>query len=124
QGVTVTYLNPGQTVADRGTRDEMIYVIAAGEIVATTIGEGPASELRAFGSGQVIGESTLFEHKPWPATYKAKAKSTLLKLTQAGLQVCLTGNPDPRGFLDVLRREEKESDGAQLRAPRRECAPA
>jgi hypothetical protein len=70
--------------------------------------------VRTFGSGQIVGESSLFEHKPWPATYRSKAKSTLLRLTAAGLQVCLTGNPDPRGFLDVLRREQNDREVAQI----------
>jgi hypothetical protein len=115
QGVTVSYFNPGQTVVDRGSRDEMLYIVASGEIVASSVDrDGATTELRAFGSGQILGEGSLFEHKPWPATYKAKSKATLLKLTQPGLQICLTGNPDPRGFLDVLRREQNDREIGQL----------
>jgi CRP-like cAMP-binding protein len=110
----LVYLNTGQTLQERGASEEALYVISAGEIVAQGPIEGTAGELRAFGSGQIIGEGALFEHRPWPATYKVKTKATLLKLTAPGLQICLTGNPDPRGFLDVLRREQNDREVTTL----------
>ena len=72
-----------------------------------------SSAARSFGPGNVVGEASLFEHKPWPADYRAKSKATLLKLTPPGLQMCLTGNPDPRGFLDILRREGNDREVAE-----------
>ena len=114
QGVVATYANPGESIVERGASDESLYVIVSGEVVASAVdGTGTAIDLRTFGSGHVIGEAALFERKPWPATYKAKSKAAFLKLTPAGLQVCLTGNPDPRGFLDVLRREQNDREVAQ-----------
>jgi hypothetical protein len=114
QGVNLVYLNPGQTLAERGNKDEALYILVSGDVVASVVdGNGTNVDVRTFASGQVVGESTLFERKPWPATYKAKSKATLLKLTQPGLQVCLTGNPDPRGFLDVLRREQNDREVGQ-----------
>jgi hypothetical protein len=115
QGVVGVYLNPGQTLVERGSRDEALYVVVSGDILATVVDKAGANiEVRSFGAGQVIGEASLFEHKPWPASYKAKSKATLLRLTQPGLQICLTGNPDPRGFLDVMRREQNDREVAQL----------
>jgi hypothetical protein len=115
QGVVGNYLNPGQTVMERGSRDEALFIIVGGDVVATVSDtSGVTTEIRTFGSGQIFGEGSLLEHRPWPATYKAKTKATLLKMTPAGLQVCLTGNPDPRGFLDVLRREQNDREVGQL----------
>jgi hypothetical protein len=117
QGVVGVYLNPGQSVAERGGKEEALYVVVSGDIVASVVdAAGTPVEVRAFTGGHVIGESTLFERKPWPASYKAKTKATLLKLTQPGLQICLTGNPDPRGFLDVLRREQNDREVVQALA--------
>jgi len=114
-GVTVVYFNPGQTVMERGSRDEVLFIVSAGDVAAIHIdGRGETTELRVFASGNVIGEGSLFEHRPWPATFKAKSKATLLRLTPHGLQVCLTGNPDPRGFLDVLRREQNDREMATV----------
>ena len=114
QGVVVLYFDPGQTVIDRGSRDEALFIIVGGEVLASIVDHaGAAIDVRSFGAGQVIGEGSLFEHKAWPATYKAKTKVSLLRLTQAGLEICLKGNPDPRGFLDVLRREQLDRDVSQ-----------
>jgi hypothetical protein len=111
QGVVGVYLNAGQTLAERGSRDEAVYVVVSGEIAASVVDRlGATVDVRSFGPGQVLGEGALFEHKPWPANYRAKSKASLLKLTAAGLQMCLTGNPDPRGFLDVLRREGNDRE--------------
>jgi CRP-like cAMP-binding protein len=110
-GVVITYLTPGQTLAERGSAEEALYVLVSGEITTFFVDRvGNNVEVRSFGPGQIVGESSLFERKQWPASYKAKTKTTLLKLTPPGLQVCLTGNPDPRGFLDVLRREQCDRD--------------
>jgi len=114
QGVAVTFLEPGQTLMDRGSRDEALFVVVSGEIIASILDDkGSPIDLRTFGAGQILGEASLFEHRAWPASYKARNKVTLLKLTSGGLEVCLKGNPDPRGFLDVLRRDQADRDVAQ-----------
>jgi hypothetical protein len=111
QGVVGTYLEPGHTVMERGSREEVLFVVVAGEIVASIIDErGNPIDVRSFGAGQIFGEGSLFEHRAWPATYRSKAKATLLKLTAAGLELCLKGNPDPRGFLEILRREQGDRE--------------
>jgi CRP-like cAMP-binding protein len=113
QGVGLVYLEPGQTVMDRGSRDEALFVVVSGEVVTSILDSaGNTIDVRSFAPGQIFGEASLFEHRAWPASYRAKAKVTLLKLTAAGLQVCLTGNPDPRGFLEVMRREMADRDVA------------
>jgi hypothetical protein len=111
QGVVVVYLNPGQTLVERGSRDEAVFVIVTGEVSASFVDRvGATVDIRSFGPGNVVGEGSLFEHKPWPASYRAKTKATLLRLGPPGLQICLTGNPDPRGFLEVMRREGNDRE--------------
>ncbi len=114
QGVVGIYLEAGHTLVERASREEALYVVVGGEVVATIVDRGGATiEMRSFGPGNIFGEGSLFEHRAWPATYKAKTRATVLKLAAAGLEVCLKGNPDPRGFLDVLRREQSDRDVAQ-----------
>ena len=111
QGVVALHLNPGQTLVERGSRDEAVFIVVSGEIGASFVDRlGATVDIRSFGQGNVLGEGSLFAHKPWPANYRAKSKATLLKLTPEGLQICLTGNPDPRGFLDVMRREGLDNE--------------
>lgn len=115
QGVVGTYLEPGHTVVERGSREEALFIVVAGEIAASVVDQGGNPvDLRSFGPGQIFGEGSLFEHRAWPATYRSKTKGTLLKLTPAGLELCLKGNPDPRGFLDILRRDQSDRDVMQL----------
>jgi CRP-like cAMP-binding protein len=114
QGIGLVYLNTGQTLMERGAQEECLFVLVSGEINCSFVDRvGNNVDVRSFAPGQTFGEGALFERKPWPAVFKAKGKVTLLKLTPPGLQVCLTGNPDPRGFLDVLRREQSDREVAQ-----------
>lgn len=115
QGVVPVYFDPGQTVMDRGSREEALFIVVAGEVVASIVdASGNNVEIRSFGPGHIIGEGSLFEHRAWPASYRTRAKATLLKMTSAGLEMCLKGNPDPRGFLEVLRREQLDREVTQM----------
>jgi tetratricopeptide (TPR) repeat protein len=114
QGIEVRHLFRDQVLVERGAQQQALYVIAGGELLAQVDGpEGDSLAVRTFGSGQIIGEAALFERHPWPARYQATTKTTLIELTADGLQVCLTGNPDPRGFLEVLRRDHADREVAQ-----------
>ena len=125
QGVSVVYVEPGQTVMDRGSRDEALFVVVSGDVVASVLdAKGAPVDVRTFGAGQLIGEGSLFEHRAWPAGYKARTKVTLLRLDGAGLETCLKGNPDPRGFLDVLRREQADREVSQIVARLETQAPS
>jgi len=60
----------------------------------------------------VIGEGTLLERLPWQADYRTAEPVTALKLTREGLESCLLGNSDPRGFLETLREQHNDRDVA------------
>jgi CRP-like cAMP-binding protein len=70
--------------------------------------------VRSFGAGDVLGEGALLERGAWPADYRAAEPLTVLKLTREGLERCLVGNPDPRGFLETLREQHNDRDVAAL----------
>jgi CRP-like cAMP-binding protein len=73
---------------------------------------GKSVLVRTFSSGDVVGEGVLLERGVWPAAYRAAEPVTALKLTRAGLEKTLVGNPDPRGFLDALREQRNDRDVA------------
>jgi hypothetical protein len=56
----------------------------------------------------VVGESALLERGAWPADYWVREPLTALRLTRDGLEKCLVGNADPRGFLEVLRGQHND----------------
>ncbi len=102
----------GEAVATRGSREEALFIVMRGEVEAVLERPGKRLVLRTFGVGDVLGESTLFEHLPWPATYYAGSSCSLLKLDKDGLEQALLGNADPKGLLDALRSARADRDVA------------
>lgn len=104
----------GRTIADRGSKDEVLYLFGSGE--AEAVYEPPSGGepllLRTFACGDVIGDRALFERQPWPATYRTTSPARLFRLDRAGLEEALQGNPDPRQFLDALRARRSDHDVA------------
>ncbi len=101
-------VQPREIIEMQGSTHEALYVIVSGTVEAAMEERGGLAMLRAFGSGDFIGESALFERKPWPVHYRATEHSTLLMLDRAGLEQVLTGNSDPRTVIDELRSQHHD----------------
>lgn len=100
-----------QTVLVReGSRDAFLLLIVIGVVEAAAEAGGRIMALRSFTSGDIVGEGALLERGAWPADYRAAEPVTALKLTREGLETCLMGNPDPRGFLETLREQHNDRD--------------
>jgi tetratricopeptide (TPR) repeat protein len=100
----------GAVIAEPGEGEAFLLLIVIGLIEAVTTEAGREMTLRTFTSGDMIGEAALLERGTWPALYRAGEPSTVLKLTREGLEQVLVGNPDPRGFLEVLRGQHNDRD--------------
>jgi tetratricopeptide (TPR) repeat protein len=100
----------GTVIAEEGDREPFLLLIVIGIIEAVAADGGKEMTLRTFTSGDIIGEAVLLERGAWPARYKAGEPATALKLTREGLEQALIGNPDPRGFLEVLRGQHNDRD--------------
>lgn len=127
--LVLTRWEAGSLVAERGMAGEELYLVLRGTLEARLEhgeggrgGEGEAGgdgeavshELRTFGAGDILGESVLFERRPWPATYVATEAAALLTLTRLGLEKALVGNPDPRGLLEALRKQGHDQAVAHM----------
>ncbi len=100
-----------QTVLVReGSRDAFLLLIVIGVVDAAAEVGGRVMTLRSFTSGDIVGEGVLLERGAWPADYRAAEAVTALKLTREGLEKCLVGNSDPRGFLETLRGQHNDRD--------------
>lgn len=88
--------------------DELYLVLWGGLEARIESEDGTYTSIRTFGSGDILGESVLFERRPWPATLIATESTALLALSRLGLEQTLVGNPDPRGLLDALRRQNQD----------------
>ena len=114
QAADSVYLDSQRTLVTRDAEAQNLYIVCGGELRAEVEkADGSKVEMHSFGVGDIIGESALFEKKPWPATYVSRGKTILLRLDADGMQKCLVGNPDPRGFLDTLRRQGKDQEVAK-----------
>ncbi len=103
----------GTAVAQEGSREQFLLLLVNG-VVESFVPQDGGKDLtvRSFTSGDIIGEAPLLERGAWPAGYRAVEPVTALRLTREGLEQSLVGNPDPRGFLDVLREQHHDRDVA------------
>jgi tetratricopeptide (TPR) repeat protein len=100
----------GAVIAEPGEGEAFLLLIVIGLIEAVATEAGREMTLRTFTSGDMIGEAALLERGAWPVRYRAGEPATALKLTREGLEQVLVGNPDPRGFLEVLRGQHNDRD--------------
>ncbi|MEO8503669.1 MAG: cyclic nucleotide-binding domain-containing protein [Acidobacteriota bacterium] len=106
-------VRPREILEEAGSTTEAVYLIVSGQIEALVEKTGGLTQLRSFGAGDFIGESTLFERKPWPTHYRATEACTLMRLDRPGLETALQGNPDPRAFIDQIRAQHFDRDVRQ-----------
>ncbi len=99
-----------EKLASEGQDLAMLVVMLDGELVARQ----NAIVLRSFSAGQIVGDSALFERQPWAADYVFQLPSTVLCLDRDGLERALTGNPDPRALLAVLRGQQHDRQDRTL----------
>lgn len=101
---------PDTVLVREGSQDAFLLLIVIGVVDAVAEAGGRSMTVRSFTSGDIVGEGVLLERAAWPADYRAAAPVTALKLTREGLEKCLTGNSDPRGFLETLREQHNDRD--------------
>ena len=106
------HLEPDDVIAREGSPEAFLLLIVQGVVEASVKAGGRAMAVRSFTSGDVVGEGALLERGAWPADYRTAEPVTALKLTREGLEKCLVGNPDPRGFLETLREQHNDRDVA------------
>lgn len=99
------------TLAERGALEPRLLLIVRGQIEARALSaDGDETALRLFGTGDIVGESTIFEQRPWPARFVTVEPVTLLALDRPMLERLLQGNPDPRRLIDSLRDQHADRD--------------
>lgn len=102
----------GTQVVSEGSQDPFLLLIVIGVVEAAIQDGTKMMTVRSFTSGDILGDAALLERGSWPATYRTVEPVTALRLTRAGLETTLVGNPDPRGFLDILREQHNDRDVA------------
>lgn len=105
-------LNAGVELAQEGSQEAFLVLIVTGTVEAALADGGRNVLVRSFTTGDLLGEGAFLERTPWPANYRVTEPLVALKLSRAGLEQALTGNPDPRGFLETLREQHNDRDVA------------
>jgi tetratricopeptide (TPR) repeat protein len=106
-------LEAGAVIAQEGSQEPFLLLIARGAVAASvSLATGAVTLVRDLGPGDVMGEAALLERGAWPADYQAAEAATVLQLTRAGLEKCLVGLTDPRGFLELLRGQHLDREVA------------
>ncbi len=105
-------LEPETLIAEEGSQEAFLLLLVTGTAEGFVRDGGRNTVIRSFTSGDIIGEMPLLERGSWPVCYRALDQVTALRLTREGLEQALVGNPDPRGFLEVLREQHNDRDVA------------
>jgi tetratricopeptide (TPR) repeat protein len=103
-------LEPETVIAEEGSQEAFLLLIVTGTVEGFVKDGGREMLVRSFTSGDIIGEAPLLERGVWPVSYRASDQVTALRLAREGLEQALVGNPDPRGFLEVLREQHNDRD--------------
>jgi tetratricopeptide (TPR) repeat protein len=108
------HLEAAAVVAQEGSQEPFLLLLARGTVEASVVlAEGAVTPVRDFGPGDVMGAAALLERGAWPADYRVGQAVTVLQLTRAGLEKCLVGLADPRGFLELLRGQHLDREVAE-----------
>jgi tetratricopeptide (TPR) repeat protein len=101
-------LPPEETVKERGDPSPSLLIVGGGTVEARLKRGERVINVSSHTVGEILGESALFEQKPWPAEVRTVEASIVLELTREGLETALAGNPNPRALIDALRVQQND----------------
>lgn len=104
----------GDHLAQEGQSDpKVLYLIVDGTVQAQASVGGQQFDVRAFTTGDLVGEGALLERKNWPANYVVADRCTAFLLDRSGFERTMVGHEDPRAYISVLREQHNDRDVAQ-----------
>ena len=94
---------PGHVLCHEGAYEEVLYIIADGQIVITQkLMEGEQDRvLRYGGTGDVVGEMALIQSAPRAATVQTITECTVLEMEKRDFETILSRSP--RMAMDIIR---------------------
>ena len=82
----------GEIVFEEGDIGHGIYVVVSGKVRAETSRDSLRDAIMDFGPGEALGELSLFEEAPRPATVVAVERTVMVALFRAEFSALLTKN--------------------------------
>lgn len=114
ESVRLRRLARGKVLAEEGEERPALFIIVAGAVEARVADKaGHLISLRSFGPGEIVGESTLFQHRPWQAEYRTDDFTDILELDRQGLEYLIEVQGDPERLLNVLRDQGNDQKVAR-----------
>ena len=102
---------PGQTIVREGTAGREVYIIVEGQVEVVKGQGAEEMVLSRRGPGQIFGEMGLVDGRPRSATIRALEPTTLLELSEAGMNSLLAEQPQLMyRTMQVLSARLRESD--------------
>ena len=112
--VQIIEIAPGLQLAEAGSENEALFLIAKGRVDARTLdAKGHEITLRAFGSGEIFGEAALFWGSPWQASYVCSEPGRALRLGRDSLDKMMADHPDSTALVDILQSQGNDKKIAE-----------
>ena len=94
---------PNHVLCHEGAHEEVLYIIADGEIIISQkTGEGDEERiLRVGGRGDIVGEMALIQSAPRAATVRTTTECTVLEMEKQDFETILSRSP--RMAIDLIR---------------------
>lgn len=93
QGLLGRVYADGEVVFCQGEVGDCMYVIEDGTVEIVAEREGRETVLRTAGSGELIGEMAIFEHRPRSATVRARGTARVLTLDKRNFMRRISEDP-------------------------------
>ncbi|MEM9292299.1 MAG: cyclic nucleotide-binding domain-containing protein [Acidobacteriota bacterium] len=108
RSMTLEHSTKDKLLAEPGDRQESLFLVLRGSVVAEWDAGGQTHQLRTFSSGDIFGETAVLEKSDYPCRFRSADNTALLRLTRSGFERALVGNPDPRRLIEALREQSND----------------
>jgi len=93
QGLLGRVYEDGEVIVCQGALGDCMYVIEDGTVEIVAEREGHETLLRTAGTGELIGEMAIFEHRPRSATVRARGAARVLTLDKRNFMRRISEDP-------------------------------
>jgi hypothetical protein len=113
------------TIARQGDPGDGMFFILEGELRVKMGVGGRETILATLGKGECFGDTSLFDHGPWPADVVANSDSSLLKISAAALETLSKEAPDlAAAFLKSVGKTLSTRIRVEIKPPNGPAKPA
>lgn len=107
-------VEPGAELISQGERPDGLLMVLGGRTEVVRTGPGGAERLGSIGPGEMVGEASILEDGPAPASVRAVDKVFAMEFPAAAFRKLLASRPDVRAYVEqVVSRRRGELRSAR-----------